>query len=118
MIRRPPVSTRTDTLCPYTTLFRSARSGQRRAWLWLAGFAVMAAVVTLGFADPAADIRTVAYAAILLGFCGATFDIVIDAYRIELLKPDQLGVGLGMLQYCRRKQAGSTAGRGRGWQCV
>src|SRR3546814_20785202 len=25
MIRRPPVSTRTDTLFPYTTLFRSAR---------------------------------------------------------------------------------------------
>src|SRR3546814_7644326 len=24
MIRRPPRSTRTDTLCPYTTLFRSA----------------------------------------------------------------------------------------------
>src|SRR3546814_3779988 len=61
----------------------SARFGQRRAWLWLAGFAVMAAVVTLGFADPAADIRTVASAAILLGFCGATLDIVIDAYRID-----------------------------------
>src|SRR3546814_18628875 len=27
MIRRPPSSTRTDTLCPYTTLFRSWRSG-------------------------------------------------------------------------------------------
>src|SRR3546814_5700838 len=26
MIRRPPRSTRTDTLCPYTTLFRSARN--------------------------------------------------------------------------------------------
>src|SRR3546814_6735304 len=25
MIRRPPRSTRTDTLCPYTTLFRSNR---------------------------------------------------------------------------------------------
>src|SRR3546814_8448338 len=25
MIRRPPRSTRTDTLCPYTTLFRSRR---------------------------------------------------------------------------------------------
>src|SRR3546814_6839295 len=25
MIRRPPRSTRTDTLCPYTTLFRSPR---------------------------------------------------------------------------------------------
>src|SRR3546814_13935728 len=27
MIRRPPISTRTDTLFPYTTLFRSCRSG-------------------------------------------------------------------------------------------
>src|SRR3546814_18156059 len=28
MIRRPPISTRTDTLIPYTTLFRSAESGR------------------------------------------------------------------------------------------
>src|SRR3546814_5439514 len=27
MLRRPPRSTRTDTLFPYTTLFRSGRSG-------------------------------------------------------------------------------------------
>src|SRR3546814_20316764 len=26
MIRRPPRSTRTDTLCPYTTLFRSGKT--------------------------------------------------------------------------------------------
>src|SRR3546814_5548974 len=31
MIRRPPSSTRTDTLFPYTTLFRSARSFRTRA---------------------------------------------------------------------------------------
>src|SRR3546814_870829 len=32
MLRRPPISTRTDTLVPYTTLFRSAyRSAQRAA---------------------------------------------------------------------------------------
>src|SRR3546814_4116477 len=30
MIRRPPRSTRTDTLCPYTTLFRSRRARERR----------------------------------------------------------------------------------------
>jgi PAT family beta-lactamase induction signal transducer AmpG len=34
-----------------------------------------------------------------VGFAGATFDIVIDAYRIELLAPRQLGVGSGMSQY-------------------
>src|SRR3546814_1610069 len=31
MIRRPPRSTRTDTLFPYTTLFRSLASAERRA---------------------------------------------------------------------------------------
>src|SRR3546814_8802822 len=31
MIRRPPISTRTDTLFPYTTLFRSASSAVREA---------------------------------------------------------------------------------------
>src|SRR3546814_2931197 len=30
MVRRPPRSTRTDTLFPYTTLFRSRRSAQDR----------------------------------------------------------------------------------------
>jgi PAT family beta-lactamase induction signal transducer AmpG len=73
--------------------------GQRRSWLWLSGFAVMLAVTVLAVADPASDIRSVAYAAIFLGVCGATFDIVIDAYRIELLEPEQLGVGSGMSQY-------------------
>jgi PAT family beta-lactamase induction signal transducer AmpG len=79
--------------------FVSRQFGQRRAWLWLTGLSVIGAVIVLGSVNPAADIRTVAYAAILLGFCGATFDIVIDAYRIELLKPEQLGTGSGMSQY-------------------
>src|SRR3546814_16170723 len=33
MIRRPPRSTRTDTLFPYTTLFRSLRRSPSGAWL-------------------------------------------------------------------------------------
>jgi len=79
--------------------FLSRGLGQRRAWLWLTALATMAAVTVLGFADPSGSIRTVAYAAIALGVCGATFDIVIDAYRIELLEPEQLGTGSGMSQY-------------------
>src|SRR3546814_14537651 len=41
MIRRPPRSTRTDTLFPYTTLFRSRRRprGRRAARRKLGGFA-------------------------------------------------------------------------------
>ncbi len=77
----------------------SSSFGQRRTWLWFSSLLVVAAVAVLGFADPSADIRAVVIGAILLGFAGATFDIVIDAYRIEILEPRQLGVGSGMSQY-------------------
>jgi PAT family beta-lactamase induction signal transducer AmpG len=76
-----------------------ARFGQRRSWLWLVGVLVMGAVAFLGFADPHESLARVALAALTLGVAGATFDIIIDAYRIELLEPRQLGAGSGMSQY-------------------
>jgi PAT family beta-lactamase induction signal transducer AmpG len=75
------------------------RFGQRRSWLWLVGVLVMAAVAFLGIADPGDSLYIVAIAAIAMGVAGATFDIIIDAYRIELLEPRQLGAGSGMSQY-------------------
>jgi PAT family beta-lactamase induction signal transducer AmpG len=75
------------------------RLGQRVSWMLVTGAFVIAAVANLALADPAAGIGTVVTAAILLGVAGASFDIVIDAYRIELLEPRQLGVGSGMSQY-------------------
>ena len=73
--------------------------GQRVSWMLLAGVLVIAAVINLALVDPQADIAATAVAAILVGAAGATFDIVIDAYRIETLKPYQLGTGSGMSQY-------------------
>ena len=75
------------------------RLGQRVSWLLLAGAAVIAAVINLAFVDPSASIQATVIAAVLVGIAGATYDIVIDAYRIETLKPSQLGVGSGMSQY-------------------
>ncbi|MGN6501037.1 MAG: AmpG family muropeptide MFS transporter [Tsuneonella sp.] len=73
--------------------------GQRVSWMLVIGVLVMLAVVNLALADPKADIYWTATSAVLLGIAGASFDIVIDAYRIELLKPYQLGTGSGMSQY-------------------
>lgn len=75
------------------------RLGQRVSWMIVIGLVVMAATVNLALADPKADIVWTATSAVLLGIAGATFDIVIDAYRIETLKPYQLGTGSGMSQY-------------------
>jgi MFS transporter, PAT family, beta-lactamase induction signal transducer AmpG len=75
------------------------RLGQRVSWMLVTGVLVMAAVVNLALVDPATGIGSVVTAAILVGVAGASFDIVIDAYRIEVLEPRQLGVGSGMSQY-------------------
>jgi PAT family beta-lactamase induction signal transducer AmpG len=75
------------------------RLGQRVSWMLVTGALVIAAVVNLALVDPAASIASVVTAAILVGVAGASFDIVIDAYRIEILEPRQLGVGAGMSQY-------------------
>src|SRR5690554_1246968 len=75
------------------------RLGQRVSWMLVTGTLVIAATINLALADPGADIVWTATSAVLLGIAGASFDIVIDAYRIETLKPYQLGTGSGMSQY-------------------
>src|SRR3546814_14167675 len=53
MIRRPPRSTRTDTLFPYTTLFRSAKRFDRahRDLLWAGGSVLPANIIARLFGD-------------------------------------------------------------------
>lgn len=95
--------------------------GARRSWLIVTGALVAAAVIFLGSLDPARSLGWVAAAAIMVGLAGATFDIVIDAYRIELLEPRQLGVGSGMSQYGWRIGSAAAGGLalyvadGAGW---
>lgn len=100
------------------------RLGQRVSWMLFAGVLVIAAVANLAFADPQASIQYMAIAAILVAVAGATYDIVIDAYRIEILRPEQMGTGAGMNQYgWRIGSAGAAAlalvvaGRG-GWHAA
>lgn len=73
--------------------------GQRVSWMLFAGAMVIGAVVNLALVDPNVSLTATIIAAVLVGVAGATFDIVIDAYRIEILRPDQLGSGAGMNQY-------------------
>jgi len=73
--------------------------GQRRAWLLLIAICVVAALVWMGRVDPVANIGLMVAAALTVAFFGASFDVVIDAFRIESLEARQLGAGSGMSQY-------------------
>jgi PAT family beta-lactamase induction signal transducer AmpG len=75
------------------------RMGQRVSWMLVMGLLVIAATVNLALVDPSTDLLGTVVAAVLVGIAGASFDIVIDAYRIETLKPYQLATGSGMAQY-------------------
>ncbi|MFW0777731.1 MAG: AmpG family muropeptide MFS transporter [Rickettsiales bacterium] len=67
--------------------------GRRRGWLFATQLFLIAALLALGFADPAIDPWVTALAALMVAIGSATQDIVIDAYRVEILKPEEQGAG-------------------------
>lgn len=67
-----------------------ARFGRRRGWLLLAQFGVIAGLVAMALLTPAALPAFVA-ATVAVAFFGATQDIAVDAYRIEIAPVDQQG---------------------------
>jgi PAT family beta-lactamase induction signal transducer AmpG len=67
--------------------------GRRRGWMLLTQIGLLAVIASLGAFSPQSDLRTIAYIATLLAFLSATQDIVLDAYRRELLSDVELGLG-------------------------
>jgi PAT family beta-lactamase induction signal transducer AmpG len=70
----------------------TALMGQRRSWLLVSQFAVIAALALMASTDPLHNLGMMAGAAVLLGFSSATQDIVIDAYRIEAADKEYQGL--------------------------
>ena len=66
--------------------------GQRRSWLLLSQFAIMAALCFMAVSEPTTGLQALAIGAIMLGFSSATQDIVIDAYRIEAATKELQGL--------------------------
>lgn len=67
--------------------------GRRRGWLLLTQLALLISIPLFGFLHATLDIWTVAYFAALVAFFSASQDIVLDAYRRELLPDIELGLG-------------------------
>ena len=72
--------------------------GRRRGWAVASQLALMAAIVSLGLVDPAQQPWTVAALAVVVAFLSATQDIVIDAFRVEILDEKSQGAGAAAVQ--------------------
>jgi len=67
--------------------------GRRRGWMLVTQLALMISIAALGFLEPALSIWAVAYLAMAVAFFSASQDVVLDAYRRELLPDPELGIG-------------------------
>ena len=67
--------------------------GRRRGWMLVTQLALFASIAAMGFTKPGLSIWTVAYLSAALAFFSASQDIVLDAYRRELLPDIELGLG-------------------------
>ena len=77
----------------------TARLGRRRGWALTLQALLAFAILALGFTDPRGSPWLTALAAIVVAFLSASQDIVIDAYRIELLRPEEQGAGAAATQW-------------------
>ena len=72
--------------------------GRRRGWGVAIQIALVAATLGLGCCDPKRSLALMGALALLVAFLSASQDIVIDAWRVEILEPEQQGPGAGMIQ--------------------
>jgi PAT family beta-lactamase induction signal transducer AmpG len=67
--------------------------GRRRGWMLLCQLALLVSIGVLGMYQPAQSTWVIAWIAVAVAFFSASQDVVLDAYRRELLPDEELGLG-------------------------
>lgn len=72
--------------------------GKRCGWLIATQIFLMISLIALGFCNPTQDMwQMTFFFALLVAIASATQDIIIDAYRVEILPPHEQGAGAAMI---------------------
>jgi len=96
------VSAFTLTSLPYTWKFLWAALldrysppflGLRRSWIFISQLGLLAILFSFGYLNPAENLKIIVLLSIALAFLSATQDIVVDAFRREILTDNELGLG-------------------------
>lgn len=82
--------------------FLTQKFGRRRGWLFLIQAGLTVSILVLGASSPDQNATLTGLLALLVGFMSASQDIVIDAYRIEILTDEEQPAGSVMTQFGSR----------------
>ena len=103
------------TWAPFIDKYRipilSKYLGQRKSWLLITQILLIFSLIFLGFSNPAENLFLTAFLALLTAFFSANQDIIIDAFRIEILEDELQGAGAAATQFGYRV-GGIIAGAG------
>jgi PAT family beta-lactamase induction signal transducer AmpG len=69
------------------------RPGLRRSWMLSTQLLLLITLAMLGFLDPLIHLWYIAWLCLGIAFLSATQDIVLDAYRRQILPDQELGLG-------------------------
>ena len=67
--------------------------GRRRGWLLATQVLLLIAIAGMGFLEPGSQLRWMAALAVIIAFCSASQDIVFDAWKTDVLTPEERGTG-------------------------
>lgn len=67
--------------------------GRRRGWLLVTQILLIVGIALMGFMQPSRDLTLLAALAVLIAFCSASQDIVFDAWKTDILPPEERGSG-------------------------
>jgi PAT family beta-lactamase induction signal transducer AmpG len=81
---------------PLLDRYRLPFLGRRRGWCLLLQLLLIVAIATLGVIDPRAHPLELAVLATAVAFLSASQDIIIDAYKADVLAPHERGAGSAM----------------------
>jgi MFS transporter, PAT family, beta-lactamase induction signal transducer AmpG len=77
----------------------TTRLGRRRGWALLGQGLLLVAIAGMGLTDPESRIMMTAVFAVAVAFASACQDVVIDAYRVEILDEHKLAAGAATIVF-------------------
>ncbi|SPT69572.1 AmpG family muropeptide MFS transporter [Anaerobiospirillum thomasii] len=78
---------------PFVDRYTLFKGGRRKSWMLVTALLLTIAIGLMGLTPPKESIAFISLIAFFVAFISATQDIVLDAYRREILTDNELGLG-------------------------